>query len=430
MLIKFDQPIGPKADLAELLYISALMQTDDTVNERGHMELRKDGSVSMKDLSIYLISRHGIQITPEKLTELLLTDVHVHSHEDRLDLIQIVAILFIPHLCKLAMHANGIENNDTFVDEDLPTVNKVLQMIFHDATHSTHDESCNCSHGVPLTKEIVRNILLSYGEAGMADDEELVDEMVQAAKLSRISNDKEQYDHDHDHDHDHKHEHDHEHEHDHDHEHEHEGRDREEHGSIMLDKDSFLHALTADVAQHYDVVSESKLSTKLDDAFQNCQCKSNNNTNLVFSEKNQDNGGKNMRNTDGMNEKSNSNTNIEKTHNDEPFRFVSTLQGIDYIAGTYLCKYTVMAVWVAFYFLFLGYLYPMILLEWRGDFDHICDNEYEPLLTFEGNIDEFRCDISLSIINWYVLYLAMASIGTSFVLAGSMVSLSRSFVAV
>ncbi|CAB9503463.1 expressed unknown protein [Seminavis robusta] len=58
--INFDRPVGATADVAELEYISALMQTEK-------LFLRQDGSLTGRDIHFYLKSRHGVRVPVEEI---------------------------------------------------------------------------------------------------------------------------------------------------------------------------------------------------------------------------------------------------------------------------------------------------------------------------------------------------------------------------
>ncbi|CAB9498327.1 expressed unknown protein [Seminavis robusta] len=60
--IYFDRPVGATADVAELEFISALMQTEK-------LFLRQDGSLTARDIHFYLKSRHGVRVPVEKIEQ-------------------------------------------------------------------------------------------------------------------------------------------------------------------------------------------------------------------------------------------------------------------------------------------------------------------------------------------------------------------------
>ena len=88
----FHQPVGATADLKELEYISALLQTGGV--------LRSDGSLAVEDVAHYLLSRNGIRVTPECIKNTIFQVFGVGNVENggRLDLLELNAILIIPIL--------------------------------------------------------------------------------------------------------------------------------------------------------------------------------------------------------------------------------------------------------------------------------------------------------------------------------------------
>ena len=59
--MKITKPVGAIADLKELEYISALHQTGKN--------LRTDGSIRADDVAKFLMSRYGIKVTDDEVTE-------------------------------------------------------------------------------------------------------------------------------------------------------------------------------------------------------------------------------------------------------------------------------------------------------------------------------------------------------------------------
>ena len=86
--MKYTKPVGATADLRELEYISALHQTGKT--------LRRDGSIKTDDIAKFLMSRYGIKVTEEEVTETIAKgfgggDVS-EEDGDTLDLVEMTAI--------------------------------------------------------------------------------------------------------------------------------------------------------------------------------------------------------------------------------------------------------------------------------------------------------------------------------------------------
>jgi hypothetical protein len=144
-----------------------------------------------------------------------------------LDLTEILSLLLVPLLLKaeqsLAQQplAQQLKGNERWPDGDL--IEKVLSMMLHDATGDLNPR--------PLTKDLIRQILRFYGEGELADDDNLLDEMLRAAN----GNDSNNVD--------------------------------CEGEPILLDQYSFARALTHDV-QRYNIDFENRITTNYFDVFE------------------------------------------------------------------------------------------------------------------------------------------------------------------
>ena len=100
MTIGFDRPTGAAADVAELEYISALMQTRMP-------NLRLDGSIREEDIVLFLSSRYGIQVSPVEIRKVVMNGLGGGDGDDVcIDLMELVAMLLIPTLIKAAAAAS------------------------------------------------------------------------------------------------------------------------------------------------------------------------------------------------------------------------------------------------------------------------------------------------------------------------------------
>jgi hypothetical protein len=94
--MKFTKPIGSTADLREIEYISALHQTGTT--------LRGDGSITSADIALFLISRYGISVDENEITNTIMKGFGgggiSEADGDTLDLTELVAMLLIPTLVR------------------------------------------------------------------------------------------------------------------------------------------------------------------------------------------------------------------------------------------------------------------------------------------------------------------------------------------
>lgn len=68
MPVEFDRPVGACADVAELEYISALMQTEK-------LFLRQEGSLTARDIHYFLKSRHGLEVPVEQIEKEIMVEL-------------------------------------------------------------------------------------------------------------------------------------------------------------------------------------------------------------------------------------------------------------------------------------------------------------------------------------------------------------------
>eukprot|EP00984_Skeletonema_dohrnii_P021309 scaffold10618_cov78-Skeletonema_dohrnii-CCMP3373.AAC.1 len=93
--LKFERPIGARADLAELNLLSSACTNSVTSKE-----LRPDGSIRQSDISALLTSKFGISISVEEVKHVILKGLSVCDDASYFDLCEVVAALIIPELIK------------------------------------------------------------------------------------------------------------------------------------------------------------------------------------------------------------------------------------------------------------------------------------------------------------------------------------------
>jgi len=169
-MVQFDRPIGANADVKELEYISALHQTGT--------QLRQDGSIQAEDIKAYLRSRFGIEVTVEEVRWTILQGMGGSDGEGEvIDLMELTAMLLIPTLLKAAAVTQGTKLVEGSIAPPEYLLHKVLQIILHDVTGDRNSDQA-------LSPELIKRMLLTYGETRMANNKALVSEMFQAAKES------------------------------------------------------------------------------------------------------------------------------------------------------------------------------------------------------------------------------------------------------
>jgi len=196
----FKRVIGPISDLRELEYISALHQS-------GRL-LRKDGSITATDVVHFLSSRYGIVVTEKEVTKQILAGLGGGDDEDEcIDITEIVAILLIPFLLKMTKTTtstakqqqnctkkNQISDEDKNPKFDTPSdiiniIEEVATMVLSDSmiksanslNKPTNEAADRKSQQLKIDNHLVKGFFLQYGEHELANDDQLINEMVLAA---------------------------------------------------------------------------------------------------------------------------------------------------------------------------------------------------------------------------------------------------------
>ena len=240
-MVQFDRPVGAQADVKELEYISALHQT-------GASQLRSDGSITDEDIKAYLRSRFGIEVSLNEVRWVILQGFGGSDKENEvIDLMELTAIILVPLLLKAAAVVRHKEHghHDSHTTTILPPnvvpppeqlLETSLQIILHDVTgkylQDTTTSSCTMTPPQELSPEFVREMLTVYGEMEMANDDNLIQEMINHARPTSTTTGTTT------------------------------GTD-----ALPFNVSSFAEALTKDV-KLYDIANEAKISTSIQDVFQ------------------------------------------------------------------------------------------------------------------------------------------------------------------
>jgi hypothetical protein len=196
------------------------------------MKLRNDVSITPEDISLFLGSRYGVMTTPEIVEQFILKDisgimaetkakVNDKASEDvtcKMDLVELVALLFIPQFLK--MKANKEDTKD-LVQVCSDSLSFVTDAIIHDVSICSDLNETQ----LELTQSLIRDIFLSYGETALASNDTLINDMFQAARR---------------------------------------GKDPDE--KVYFDQETFLRALTHDIGL-YSIKREAQMSTNWNDVF-------------------------------------------------------------------------------------------------------------------------------------------------------------------
>mmetsp|Transcript_6580 Transcript_6580/g.14884 ORF Transcript_6580/g.14884 Transcript_6580/m.14884 type:complete len:982 (+) Transcript_6580:198-3143(+) len=389
--MKFTKPKGAVADLRELEYIASLHQTGSTI--------RRDGSIRTDDITKFLISRYGIQVTEADVADTIAKGFGgggiSEDDGDTLDLCEIVALLLVPTLLKaeMSLHRDHLERekvrgshlhlgndvdtddpSEQVVDDPVPavgtstTTKQQHDMNFH-SQKAGRDDVWNSVNGgsrslrgedrwpdydiiefvlgmilrdvtgddkpKPMTKELLKKIFVFYGEHDVAEDDRLLEEMISVASHMQIMPDGERTE-------------------------------------PILDVFTFAHCLTMDV-RAYNPKTEGRLSTNFND---------------VYESKNDQHGA-------SMPE--------EEVHH---VKKVFTFSSIDYAVDTFRSKLFVTLLWVVWALFFWMYMNGS---SSSGQGDLNCDEK-----DTEGKI--FGCNIAQGIISWLLIMAKLVIIGSGFVI--------------
>jgi hypothetical protein len=373
----------------ELEFISALHQTGTNV--------RPNGSIKDEDIKLYLRSRFGIEVTLEQVRSTILNgfgggggEESDSDSEEVIDMMELTTIILIPLLLKAAVvEGDGIPLPEGILPPPERLLEDVVAMIVHDSGASAFDTS---KDGIPMVDaHLVKNILLLYGENEMANDESLIQEMVDACLDRRVE----------------------------------EETDDEvgnAGGHVAFVPKSFGRALTRDVTL-YDLTNERKQSSLIQDVFGNTRNTPHPRRTVASKASMMEPSDKTTHveemdhqhaRTSGVGKKVSEITN--KGQEITEIRRIYTAPAIDIQAGTYRSKTLIVSVWGCVLFAsILAYLQTS-----SGLYDFDCGHLYFPDGTFGENFEGMACDTTESILDWLFRYGLFCFLGLLGVGLGSM----------
>lgn len=310
------------------------------------------------------MSRHGIEISKEKVLELIFYDLAGgNSADESLDIPEIVSILLIPYLRRIAVSVesdSGMDARDTMVSKfekdayerkmgsklaqsqfDSKIIGKVLNIILSDTTGSVDPP--------PLTKKLIRDIFSAYDEDELINDEKLLEDMVAMAA----------------------------------------GENQGENGTV-LDAQAFARALTNDLGE-YNQDLETKFTTHYEDVFGLVTVE--NEQGLVVGDPNeeteetawQEEGGPVKFNRVSLHNARDEN--LSKANGD--FRRVFTYPQVDNFADLFRDKTQYVLVWLSVILAYISYFNP--------------SDSYGIEVCPEERRDELGCQVLLSISVWFTV---------------------------
>lgn len=282
----------------------------------------------------------GIQATPQDVREKILSGIG--STDGYMDMMQLVSLLLIPTLRE--------QQEGRSPDDDLLTY--TLEMMLHDVTGSRAPK--------PLTKTLVKQILQAYGEEALAEDDELVEEMLeQAGKQSR--------------------------------------QDR---AGLLLNTETFCRALTHDV-QQFDIDNKNKISTSFDDVF-------GNGTPPQSAEEEQEQTEPTQDVSRFKHYKTITPTAFKRETKIDDISLKYTAAQIDNAADTFRSKALVVFQWSFFVLSFQTYLFNYVTTDFLNLREKCPNYNFNQ---WGDNVDAFFCTVAVSIVKWLVIMLTMSVCG-------------------
>jgi hypothetical protein len=159
-------------------YISAIHQTGTHV--------RPNGSIKDADIQLYLKSRFGIVVTLEQVRSTIMHgfaggDEGTLDATEVIDMMELTAIILIPLLLKMSVvEGDGRALPKGVLPPPGNLLKDVIEMIVHDS--GAYAFAANKDGVTAVTADLVKNIFLIYGEVDMANDDDLIREMLDACK--------------------------------------------------------------------------------------------------------------------------------------------------------------------------------------------------------------------------------------------------------
>ena len=166
--------MGSQLDVKELEYVSALHQTNTP-------SLRRDGSIQGEDIKAYLQSRFGIDVTVETVRSIIMQGLGGSDDVNEvIDLMELKAIILIPLLLKARAALKHVPENlpSKILFPPRQMLETASLIILRDVFG---DEEFNQQ---VLNADFIKQMLTRYGETRMAEDGDLINEMIQQARAN------------------------------------------------------------------------------------------------------------------------------------------------------------------------------------------------------------------------------------------------------
>ena len=217
-----------------------------------------------------------------------------------------------------------------------------------------------------LTPHLIRSILTKYNENDLAQDDALLQEMVDAAEANFTA-----------------------------------GTDDNTRSPLLLDRNHFLNALTSDILL-YDARCENSPTKNWED---------------VGLLKAQTNNRRTTTNTSSDLQEDPEEIQVATDTKTSNFTRISTAEAIDYVACTYSCYKQVVLTWAFYFFHYMGFIYPV--MNTLSIQTSLTCPEFQNLQSWGVNSAPFRCTIANSIVDWILVFASVAFCGAVIVTLAS-----------
>jgi hypothetical protein len=282
--------------------------------------------------------------------------------EPKVDICQMLALLLIPFLRSGNIHDLQFlrgKNEIQNLEDNAELLQHVLEIALNNLQTELDPKTTSNGmepQGIWLSVDIMREILETFGEYGIPTD--LIEDMVEVARSGLDMTSEEMGNTD----------------------------------QVFLDAAIFLHVLTADTQLYNPAEIDCSRSTHFDDA------------RVAREFQQQALYGRFAARTRRRSSLVRANKTVGTNPNSLPFEKLYTAANIDNNADTYRSTTWFTLVWVETILLYFAY---MVNSSWDvGDIDG-CDNEY-------------GCEIAKSLINWFVIFLQLTTLGFGWVMISSL----------
>ena len=140
-------------------------------------------------MRVFLLSKYGIRVTNEQVREYIFKGLAGGDGEDEaMDTLEIVAILMIPMLVKVADSILGNKKRASTLSDDqvrLLPPETIIADVLQDILSDTTDGASSTSTPPLITPHLLRRIFVQYDELELVKNDKLIEEMIEVASSGK-----------------------------------------------------------------------------------------------------------------------------------------------------------------------------------------------------------------------------------------------------